>query len=238
MHRPHPADSLRTIRRHWGDLLAALAEPAVPGPLFARPSVAALAAMRADQTAEYADRNTLAWGETPVPLNLSIVDAVMAVTWGLIELEDAVREALNEGPATRDRGRTPESRRAAAHWAALAVHQRLSRRADGGPWLREGTQIWEHVRDEADRLAGIVTRTLGIEDGRPTVLPWPCPWSGGQLVLHRDDNSRGPYATCSTGVDCTAPVPLEGGRRTWGWRQLPALGKAIEAGDRRTSTAA
>lgn len=219
--RPHPADSLATIRRHLGDLHAALTEPTVHVPLFTRPSVAAVAAMRDRDIAERADRTTLAWGETPAPLDLDAADTLHEVTAGLIELEDAVRDALCEPVVRRAPIADPDARRAAAHWAAVAVTDRLSRRADG-PWMTSGSAIWEHVQDETERLAHLVLRALGTDDA-PVRMPWPCPWCGGVLLLHTDQPSRGAYATCGTGESCTAPVGLEDGRRLWGYRALPAL---------------
>lgn len=92
----------------------------------------------------------------------------------------------------------------------------------------------EHLLHEARRTVriaeGRLLRTLGL-DARSTPVPdRACPWCGGDLELHTAPDTA-PSLTCSTGRECTAPVPFdEQGWHVWGWGDLVALVAALAEG--------
>ncbi|MET8627947.1 hypothetical protein ABZW30_30110 [Kitasatospora sp. NPDC004669] len=132
----------------------------------------------------------------------------------------------------------PGSRAYGVHWAAVWVEGRLLSE-DTGPEhhgdrvLRPGLfgLLPDHLRHEAIRVAGqcawLVLRALQL-DARSTPAGRPCPWCGGDMVLHTADG-QAPRVTCSTGPTCSAPVPLDDQqRRVWGVVDLGPLVAAFE----------
>ncbi|MEU7163126.1 hypothetical protein AB0A70_00500 [Streptomyces morookaense] len=92
-----------------------------------------------------------------------------------------------------------------------------------------------HLLHEARRVAracvGRLLRLLGLDQRNTPIPDRPCPWRGGELALHTgpDETSR---VTCSTGLECEAPVLLdEQGRREWGWHDLLTLVSALTKPD-------
>lgn len=80
-----------------------------------------------------------------------------------------------------------------------------------------------------------IERTIGVLDERYDVpmTDRPCPWCCGDLTMHRGGGLPD-EVTCERGLDCSAPVPVERGRRTWSApEQLAALQVAVDAAARR-----
>lgn len=96
-----------------------------------------------------------------------------------------------------------------------------------------------HLLHEARRTVhlteGRLLRTLGLDQRITPVPDRPCPWCGGELTLHTDPHEA-PRVTCSTGKDCTAPVPLDDDEpRVWGWADLVGLVGAPTAAEQRVA---
>lgn len=75
-----------------------------------------------------------------------------------------------------------------------------------------------------------IERTIGGVDARYSAVmdDRPCPWCEGELTLHRGGGEPD-IVTCDTGAGCVAPVPLDGGRRTWSApEQLARLQVALD----------
>ncbi|MFD8003822.1 hypothetical protein [Streptomyces mirabilis] len=73
---------------------------------------------------------------------------------------------------------------------------------------------------------GRLLRTLGPDQRTTPVPDRPCPRCGGELTLHTDPYGP-PSATCSTGEDCTASMPLDNrGRRVWGRTSAPSSARS------------
>ncbi|MFJ7067520.1 hypothetical protein [Streptomyces sp. NPDC101115] len=169
------------------------------------------------------DRDPAQLGERPVPIRLHVADARRAITIGLVSLADdlATRDAVD----CRDwYGRDPERRTApdAAAWL-------LGRLATAPAGERD--RIGRYAHEAAARL----DRVLGT--GRVSVpMPGqPCPWCGGELVMHTEAGAV-VSITCATGlVDCAAPAPFDVEQRVRVWssvEQLAALQRALDAAAR------
>ena len=90
----------------------------------------------------------------------------------------------------------------------------------------------------AREAARRIERTIGGVGDRYTVPmdDRPCPYCGGELTLPRG-GGLDDVVVCA-GPDCTAPVGLDGGRRTWSRpEQLAALQAALDAAARRRKRA-
>ncbi|MDX3753712.1 hypothetical protein [Streptomyces sp. AK08-02] len=79
-------------------------------------------------------------------------------------------------------------------------------------------------------IGGVGERYSVVMDGRP------CPYCGGDLTMH-SGGGLDDVVTCA-GPECSAPVGLDGGRRTWSRpEQLAALQVALDAAERRRKRA-
>ncbi|MGO4630529.1 hypothetical protein AB4225_06230 [Streptomyces sp. 2RAF24] len=182
------------------------------------------------------DRDPAQLGERPVPIRLHVADARRAITIGLVSLADelATRDALD----CRDwYGRDPERK------TATAAAEWLLGRLATAP-ARERTRIGGFAREAAARL----DRVLGTGRVSAPMPGQPCPWCGGELVMHTESGSV-VSITCATGlVDCAGPAPFDVEQRARVWstvEQLAALQRALSAAararaeaDRRTRQAA
>ncbi|WP_425829335.1 hypothetical protein [Streptomyces fractus] len=249
--RHETAGALRCIRTHWGTLRLTVESP--PVDVWPPRHLAALLAPGRDTAEPLLEKAPLTLREHPAPLNLDALDTKVAIEEALYELADVLAADVQRAEAgdpwrwNFPTATGPGSRAQGPHWAALYIERRV-RDTDTEPEQREdGTwgpapfgRLPEARLREAHRVAGAcerrLLRTLGI-DQRSTPIPdRPCPWCTGQLVLHQPDPDEPPTITCDTGPSCTAPVITdERGRRTWRWRDLPALAEALEAGERRAA---
>lgn len=202
------------------------------------------------------EREPLVLAEAPAPLRLHVVDACRAIEVVLAAVCDEIaadvqRPAISPPRrgwadpvsldldllATRD---AADERRwrynlgdrsapTAAGWLLARWHD------EEGPFapLHDGhrTRIAEVAREAAHR----VERTIGTGRRSVPISDRPCPWCTGLLVMHTSPDDGGDAVTCSTGVECPAPVVLDGdGRRVWaGADALVALADALSASDRR-----
>lgn len=163
-----PVRDLRAVREHWGDLLATR----LYGPPRHRAEQELTEAQRAERDAvaraERREADPEAPGWSPAPVRLDVVEVIAEVTDGVLELEEAVREALDLPAA--DRVRRPASTRLAydghrnladveepdgsVHWACVWIEDALAAVA-ADPVLAC------HVADEARRLARLVLAAIG-----------------------------------------------------------------------------
>ncbi|WP_138908935.1 hypothetical protein [Streptomyces chryseus] len=178
------------------------------------------------------DRDPAQLGERPVPIRLHVADACRAIEVALCALADSIaaRDAID--PADwHGRTRAQRTAPAAARWL-------LARLGDGASCCpthdTDRARIAQYARTAADRL----DRVLGT--GRTSaILPGkPCPWCGGDLVIHTESGTV-MSVTCATGlIDCAAPIPFDVDRRARVWstvEQLAALQRAIDAAERKRS---
>ncbi|RPK74481.1 hypothetical protein [Streptomyces sp. ADI95-17] len=180
------------------------------------------------------DRDPAQLGERPVPVRLHIVDACRAIEIALVALADSIAARDAADPADWYRAdREQRTAPAAARWL-------LTRLGDDGACCpthdTDRARITEYAREAAARL----DRVLGI--GRRSVqLPGvPCPWCGGDLVMHSEAGTV-MSVTCATGlIDCDAPVPFDVDRRARVWssaEQLAALQRALDAAEQQRAEA-
>ncbi|WP_035799882.1 hypothetical protein [Kitasatospora mediocidica] len=138
----------------------------------------------------------------------------------------------------------PGSRRHGLHFAALWVEGRLldedtapERHLDGSTAVALFAPMPEHLRHETIRVARqceqLVLRALELDERETPVEGRPCPWCGGELILHTAPDEA-PRVTCGTGPGCPAPVPLDDRQRRM-WSVTELLGLVAELG---SSTAA
>jgi hypothetical protein len=179
------------------------------------------------------DRDPAQLGERPVPIRLHVADACRAIELALCGLADSIatRDALD--PADwHHLDREQRTAPTAAQWL-------LGRLGDGPCCPTHDTdrsRIAAYAREAADRLDRVLGtgRTAAVMPGRP------CPWCGGELVLHTEAGTV-MSVTCSTGlIDCNAPVPFDVDRRARAWstpEQLAALQKALDAAERKRAEA-
>ncbi|MFE5658343.1 hypothetical protein ACFQ9H_19400 [Streptomyces sp. NPDC056517] len=180
------------------------------------------------------DRDPAQLGDRPVPIRLHVADACRAIEIALCSLADAIGipDALDYADWY---GRDREQRTApnAARWllarygegpAVSALHGRERIRIDG------------YAREAAARL----DRVLGTGRSASPMPGRPCPWCGGELVLHTEAGTV-VSVTCSTGlVDCNAPVRFDIERRARVWstpEQLAGLQRALDAAEAKRAEA-
>ncbi|MEU6822819.1 hypothetical protein ABZ921_19505 [Streptomyces atriruber] len=248
--------ALRTIREQWGELLLAIETP----PADVWPPRQLAHTMRAvdDEQLVVEERAPLVLREHPAPLNLAVLDAGLAVERLVFSLADTLAAAVQHeartgaprdprrwefaDPGAVDIRRAHGSRAHGLHYACVWVEGRVldedteaEAQLDGAPAAPPFAPLPPHLLHEARRTAriaeGRLLRTLGLDQRTMLVPDRPCPWCGGELTLHTDPDEA-PRVTCSTGEDCTAPVPLDGrGRRMWGWVDLVGLVGALAAAE-------
>ena len=169
------------------------------------------------------DRDPAQLGERPVPIRLHVADARRAITVALVELTKSLAMLDAVDPADWY-GQDPEQQTApnAARW--------LLRRLDcASP--RELSRITGYAREAAARL----DRVLGTGRVSAPMPGRPCPWCGGELVMHTESGAV-VSITCATGlVDCSAPAPFDVEQRARVWstvEQLAGLQRALDAAAR------
>jgi hypothetical protein len=128
-------------------------------------------------------------GDHPAPLHLDVLDTITEVACEMLELEDAVRDALGFGPADR---RLP-ARGADDVWVA-----------DAAAWLAASlttvaghVALLEHVTAEAALMASAVRSSLG--ESECTLIKAPC-IACGQMTLRlfcAHDRLADSYVLCT-----------------------------------------
>ncbi|MEV5567578.1 hypothetical protein AB0L54_32690 [Streptomyces sp. NPDC052196] len=238
--------ALRTIREQWAELLLAIETP----PADVWPPRQLAHTMRADDELLVADRAPLVLREHQAPLNLTALDTGRAVERMVFDLADTLAAAVQHAapgdprrwtfpdPGAPDARRSHGSRVHGLHFACVWVEGRLldedtapEEQLDATATAPPFAPLPVHLLHEARRTVRIaearLLRTLGL-DQRHTPIPAPCPWCGGELELHTVAGES-PRATCATGEQCPAQVPLdERGRRLWEWGDLPLLIAALD----------
>ncbi|WP_405659767.1 hypothetical protein [Streptomyces sp. RK9] len=243
--------ALRTVREQWAELLLAIETP----PADVWPPRQLTHTMRAadDEQLVVEDRAPLVLREHPAPLNVDALDTGRAVERAVFDLADTLAAAVQtRAPRGRDARRwdfadpgaanirhAHGSRAHGLHFACVWVEGRVldedtepEQQLDGTLAAPPFAPLPPHLLHEARRTAriaqGRLLRTLGL-DARSTLVPdRACPWCGGDLELHTGPETA-PSVSCSTGSECTAPVPLdEKRRRVWGWEALPKLVTALD----------
>lgn len=175
------------------------------------------------------DRDPAQLGERPVPLRLHIVDACRAIEIALCGLADSIASRDAADPADWYRA-DPEQRTAPT--AALWLLTRLG----DGPCCpthdADRARITEYAREAAARL----DRVLGIGYTSARLPGMPCPWCGGDLIMHSEAHTV-VSVTCATGlIDCSAPVPFDVDQRARVWstvEQLAGLQRALDTAEKR-----
>ncbi|MET7616977.1 hypothetical protein [Streptomyces sp. NPDC005408] len=251
--RRETADALRTVRELWGELLLAIETP----PADVWPPRQLAHTMRAgDDELLVEERAPLVLREHPAPLNLDALDAGLAIERQVFALADTLAAAVQyagpgdphrwefQNPGAADAGAAAGSRAHGLHFACVWIEGRVldedtepEQQLDGTLAAPPFAPLPPHLLHEARRTArtaeGRLLRTLGLDQRTTPVPDRPCPWCGGELTLRTDPDGP-PTVTCSTGEDCTAPVPLDNrGRRVWGWADLVALVGALAAAEQR-----
>lgn len=187
---------------------------------------------------DWATRSVLSLGERPVPLRLDVLDTMRAVEAALVDLADQIaadvqrpamtvptnphgwtagdlarRRRLAHDDATDPRRWRWTGTRRTAPQTALWLAARV---ADQPGPFRPLTEIQhDHIAAVARGAADRIGRLLGTVRFT-TVMDQPCPWCAGHLGITTGGPADGlPTVVCRTGPDCTAPVPLVAGRRTW-----------------------
>ncbi|MGW8374283.1 hypothetical protein [Streptomyces sp. ODS28] len=249
--RRETAAALHTVRKQWGELMLAIDTP----PAEPWPPRQLVHTMRPVDDEPLVERAPLVLREHPAPANLDALDAGLFVEQAVFDLADTLAAAVQRAPLDHPRRWNyrsptgPGSRAHGLHWAALFVEgrvldedtepeQQLDGTLDESPFL----PLPEHLLHEAHRVAraaeGRVLRALGLDERTVPVPERPCPWCGGELLLHTGPDEP-PTVTCSTGPSCTAPVPHNYcGRRVWEWHALPALVTALDTAQQRASARA
>jgi hypothetical protein len=166
--RQDAARDLRAIREHWGDLLATR----LYGPPRHRAEQELTEGQRAERDAvaraERREADPEAPGWSPAPVRLDVVEVIADVADGVLELEEAVREALDLPAAERarrhastppvlDAPRNPagvEEPDGSVHWACAWIEEAL-------PAVAADPVLACHVADEARRMARTVLAAIG-----------------------------------------------------------------------------
>ncbi|MEO3851730.1 hypothetical protein ABGB09_29580 [Streptomyces sp. B8F3] len=243
--------ALRRIRELWGDLLTAI--ETLHADVWPPRQLAHT--LRPDPAADdpLTHRAPLVLREHPAPLNLDALDTAIAIEEDLFGLADTIAAAVQYAGRGGDPRRWefagehgPGSRVHGLHWACVWIDGRLHGEDTGPEPEPDGTvapalfsPLPVRLADEAHtvvrRAETRLLHTLGLDE-RHTVIPdRPCPWCGGILTLHTGPDAE-PTVTCGTLWNCSAPALFdERGRRTWRWRDLPALVRALEAAAGRAS---
>lgn len=241
-HSAQTAAALRRIRALWGELLIAIETP--PADVWPPRQLAHTLNPTPDEPV--VERLPLTLREFPAPVNLAALDTGVFIEEALFDLADLLASTYQRtepGDLRRWRIRTettPGSRAHGLHWAATWIEGRvLDEDTEPGP-RPDGTcapapflPLRESHRTEARRTAQaceqLLVTTLGLDHRHTPIPDRPCPWCTGQLTLHTGPDTS-PTVTCDTGPSCTAPVLIDDrGRRIWRWRDLPALGRALDA---------
>ncbi|MFE5851998.1 hypothetical protein ACFQ61_02060 [Streptomyces sp. NPDC056500] len=249
------AADLRAIREQWGDLLTAIAQP--PPPVWPPVECREWEQPPPDDTdtGPTVGRLPLTLREHPAPLNLTALDAAVAVETALFALADQVATTVQRPvrytatarhgrhryqpdpadhtdparwhPATAD---APGSRTHGLHWAAVWLEGRAYSEQDADLFGPTPDALLTRIEDTARAARRRVDRALG-RDGRSTVLAQPCPYCRGMLTAHsRSGDPMAATIVCATGRWCTAPVLLDGrGRRVWSGADLVGLYVALTA---------
>lgn len=247
------AADLAAVREQWGDLLAAIEQPpAAEWPPREYRTVDVQAAARKTEPA--IGRLPLTLREHPAPLNLTALDAALSVERDLFGLADTVAAAVQRPiryTATGRHGRNryqpdeadrlnparwiyaaptePGSRAYGLHWAAVWIEGRALGEDQGDLFTPVRPVLLDEIAANARRARRTVEQALG-RDGQPTALDRPCPYCRGPLTAHtRSGDPAAATIVCATGSACTAPVPLDRGRRMWRGAELVTLYVAMEA---------
>lgn len=177
------------------------------------------------------DRDPAQLGERPVPIRLHVADACRAIEIALCRLADSI--------ATRDALDTADwhARDRAQRTAPNAARWLLARLGDGpSPCCPTHDADRARIADYAREAARRLDRVLGTGRTSATLPGKPCPWCGGDLIIHTEADAV-MSVTCATGlIDCNAPVPFNVEQRARVWstvEQLAALQKAIDAAEAR-----
>lgn len=177
------------------------------------------------------DRDPAQLGERPTPVRLHVVDACRAIEVALCGLADSIasRDALDP----TDWHHTVREQRTAPNAARWLLTRLGDSPAPCCPTHdTDRARITEYAREAAARI----DRVLGTGRTSATLPGMPCPWCGGDLIIHTEACTV-MSVTCATGlIDCNAPVPFDVDRRARVWstvEQLAALQRAIDAAERR-----
>ncbi|CAM5608067.1 hypothetical protein GCM10010329_17220 [Streptomyces spiroverticillatus] len=241
------AASLRTIRELWGELLLAIATP--PADVWP-PRQLAQTLHAVDDELLVVERAPLVLREHPAPLNLTALDTGLAIERALFALADTLAAAVQratardarrwdyQDPDAVDIRRAHGSRAHGLHFASVWIEGRVldedtepEQQLDGTFVAAPFSVLPEYLLHEARHVVqgaeARLLRTLGLDQRTTPVPDRPCPWCGGELELHTGPDEA-PSVTCSTGIPCTAPVPLDAQRRRiWEWGDLPPLVTAL-----------
>ncbi|MFE6225456.1 hypothetical protein [Streptomyces sp. NPDC057854] len=205
-HALHHPQKLRTIRHPSGQLYYQCAHCDHVGDGYTHPV--------------REDRDPAQLGDRPVPIRLHVADARRAITIALVTLATDLASADAVDP-TDWYGQDPARKTTptAARWL-------LARLPHATP--AEAARIASYAREAAARL----DRVLGTSRTSAPMPGRPCPWCGGELVLHAEAGTL-VAITCSTGlVNCAAPAPFDIDERARVWKtpeQLAALQRALDA---------
>ncbi|MDT0423534.1 hypothetical protein [Streptomyces evansiae] len=251
--------ALRSIREQWAELLLAIETP----PADVWPPRQLAHTMRADdEQLDVVDRAPLVLREHPAPLNVAALDTGLAVERALFSLADTVAADVQHparsgaprdarrweyaDPGAVDSRRAHGSRAHGLHFACVWVEGRVldedteaEQHLDGSPAAPLFAPLPPYLLHEVRRTVRIaearLLRTLGLDTRSTPVPDRACPWCGGELELHTGPDAA-PRVTCSTGPECTAPVPLDDeGRRVWEWHDLLALITALAEAEQRVA---
>lgn len=174
------------------------------------------------------DRDPAQLGERPVPLRLHIVDACRAIEIALCSLADSIGARDAADPADwHHADRAQRTAPTAARW--------LLDQLGDGPCCPTHDADRDRIAKYAGEAAARLDRALGIGYTSAALPGLPCPWCGGDLVMHSEAGTV-MSVTCATGlIDCSAPVPYDIDRRARVWstvEQLAALHRALDAAER------
>ncbi|MGC5412134.1 hypothetical protein ACPXCX_52085, partial [Streptomyces sp. DT225] len=130
-----------------------------------------------------------------MPVRLHIVDTMRAVKLGLCALADQIAARSATDPADwYGSDRAQRTAPTAAQW--------LLDQLGDGPCCATHDADWARIGSYARDAAARIDRVLGL--GRTVaVLPdMPCPWCGGDLVMHSEAGTV-MSVSCATGlIDC------------------------------------
>jgi hypothetical protein len=244
--------ALRTICEQWGELLVAIEAP--PADVWP-PRQLAHTLRAADEPLAVEGRAPLVLREHPAPLNLDALDTGIAIEGAVFDLADTLAAAVQHAePGNPNRWdyrspTSPGSRAHGLHWATVWIEGRLQDEQTAPEEQLDGTlapplfaPLPPYLLHEARRTVrsaeGRLLRALGLDHPAAPIPERPCPWCGGELLLHQDPDGP-PTVTCATGTRCGAPVALdEQGRRVWGWADLLDLVAALDAAEQAPAAAA
>ncbi|MDV5145903.1 hypothetical protein R1T08_17225 [Streptomyces sp. SBC-4] len=167
------------------------------------------------------DRDPAQLGDRPVPIRLHVADACRAIEIALVTLASDLA-ALDAVDPSDWYGQDPAQKTVPT--ATLWLLGRLS--PDAPP--AETARIASYASEAAARI----DRVLGTGRSSAPMRGKPCPWCGGELMMHVEAGAL-VSITCSTGlVDCNAPAPFVVDERARVWStpvQLAALQRALDS---------